>query len=80
VVLNVDDNADVRLAYRLLLETAEFRVLEAATAEAALECLGREGVGLLLVDIYLPDLEGHGLIHAIRSGRGNRPAIIAMSG
>ena len=80
VVLVVEDNSDVRLSYRFLLETSEFRVLEAADGAQALERMSKEHVDAVLTDIYMPNLDGIGLIDAIRKRSGPQPAIIAMSG
>jgi two-component system, chemotaxis family, chemotaxis protein CheY len=80
VVLIVEDTPDVRLAYRFLLETSEFRVLEAADGAQALEHLGEEHVDVILTDIYMPGIDGIGLIRAVRSRPGRQPAIIAVSG
>ena len=81
VVLIVDDIGDVRLAFRLLLESAKFRVLEAADAYAALRCLRKEKVDLVLTDLYMPgELDGIGLVDIIRNKVSAELPVIAMSG
>jgi CheY-like chemotaxis protein len=81
VVLVVDDEADVRLSYRLFLEAKRIRVLEAADADAALKCLGKNKVDVVLTDVYMPGkIDGLGLVQALRERQKTRPAIIAISG
>jgi CheY-like chemotaxis protein len=80
VVLIVEDNSDVRLGYRFLLETAEFRVIDASDGGQALERLAAEHVDVILTDIYMPETDGIALIDAVRRRPGRQPAIIAMSG
>jgi CheY-like chemotaxis protein len=81
VVLIVDDQADVRLGYQLLLEAEGFEVLNAPDPRAALAILRDHAVSVVLLDLVLP---GHGdglnLIQTIRKMPQPQPAIIAMSG
>src|SRR5690349_13013476 len=81
LVLVVDDVEDVRLGYRFLLETAQFRVVEAFSAKSALECLATRKVDVVLADLYMPgSMDGVDLIRAIRALPPPHPAIVAMSG
>ena len=79
VVLIVDDNADVRAAYRFMLED-EFTVLEAPDADVALKRMTAEKIDVLLTDLFMDgSIDGVGLVHIVRD-QPSRPAIIAMSG
>jgi two-component system nitrogen regulation response regulator NtrX len=81
VVLIVDDVPDIRLAYRLLLEAADFTVLEAWNGTDALGCLANNRVDVVLTDLYMPgQIDGVGLVEIIRKRMATQPAIIAMSG
>jgi PAS domain S-box-containing protein len=53
-ILVVDDNEPIRRAVRRQLTQLGYRVLEASSAAAALEVLGREQIALLLTDIVMP--------------------------
>jgi CheY-like chemotaxis protein len=64
-VLVVDDAADIRQCYRLLLEP-RFTVLEAENGRDALAVLSRQPVALLIVDVHMPVMNGAELIRAIR--------------
>jgi len=56
LVIEDDDKAAELL--RLQLENAGFRIVRAATAEAALELATRECPDLITLDIMLPDMDG----------------------
>src|SRR4026208_974925 len=60
-VLIVDDDEGMRDTLNAILGR-EYRVLRAATGEAALAILNREDVDLMLLDVRLPGIAGfHGL-------------------
>ncbi len=67
-VLVVDDNADIRAYLRGHLERDDqYRVVEAADGEAALEAVRRRLPDLVVSDVMMPRLDGFGLLEAIRS-------------
>jgi putative two-component system response regulator len=61
-VLVVDDDEPVRGALQRFLTQEKFQVLGAASGADALEALGRERVGCILLDIRLPDMVGTDLV------------------
>ena len=60
------DNADMR-AYISDLLAPRFDVLTVANGQAAVETIARGPPGLVLSDVTMPDLDGYGLLRAIRS-------------
>jgi CheY-like chemotaxis protein len=78
-VLIVDDDANFRGAVRAALEPAAFSVLEAETAEEALECLERGQVRVALIDLDLPRMNGSDLIRVV-ARRFPAVSIVATSG
>ncbi len=70
-ILLVDDESDVRDLAREILEAHGYRILEAASAEEALEVAQRhpEPIALLLTDVVMPGLHGHELAAQLRIGR-----------
>ncbi len=48
------------------LSTQGYEVLEASNGKAALEMLG-EGPALIILDLGLPDIQGHDLLRMIRA-------------
>jgi DNA-binding response OmpR family regulator len=65
-VFLVEDDPDVRAMLRLLLEDENYRVLEAADAERALERFDTDRPDLLLVDLKLPGKSGLDLVRTVR--------------
>jgi signal transduction histidine kinase len=64
-ILLVDDNADMRDYVHSLL-SAHFHVLTAPNGRAALELVHRQAPDLVVSDIMMPELDGFGLLAALR--------------
>jgi CheY-like chemotaxis protein len=77
-ILVVEDYDDVRQVLRVLLESENFRVLEASSGAEALETLKEERPDLILMDLALPGFDGLEAIRRIRTldGFQNTPIII----
>ena len=54
-LLAIEDDDDVRLMLRMVLEDEGYQVAEAATAEAGLLSFAADRPDLVLVDLKLPD-------------------------
>jgi two-component system, NtrC family, response regulator AtoC len=65
-ILIVDDEANVRLFLRELLEKDHWTVLEAENAKAALACVKQELPAVVVLDLVLPDCNGLEIIQEIR--------------
>jgi len=77
-VLIVDDHAGFRLTARKLLEAEGFDVVgEAVDGRSALEAAGRLEPDVVLLDIYLPDIDGFEI--AWRLTASNHSAVILTS-
>ncbi len=70
-VLVADDNADMR-GYVGRLLGARWQVDTAPNGQAALEAIRREKPDLLLTDLMMPELDGIGLLRAIRDDEALR--------
>jgi DNA-binding NtrC family response regulator len=75
-VLVVDDEKNIRLALRRTLEGAGYGVLEAETAEQALEALQAEPVDVGVFDIRLPGMDGLTLLSRARELVRDLPVIV----
>jgi two-component system KDP operon response regulator KdpE len=76
-VLVVDDEPPIRKLLRMGLSTQGYEILEAANGKAALELMAQDP-GLVILDLGLPDIEGHELLRMIR-GRNERVPIVVLS-
>ena len=75
-VLVVDDERNIRRTLRMVLETEGFQVLEAESAEQALEVLAAEPVDLGIFDIRLPGMDGLSLLSRARELWRDLPVIV----
>jgi DNA-binding NtrC family response regulator len=57
-ILIVDDESRIRRVYRLLLTSNGYKTFEAMNAIEAKEILVQERIDLILLDIYMPDVNG----------------------
>ena len=78
-ILLIDDDDQVRMLCQIALEDAGYRVLRAESGPHGLRLLSHQEVAVILVDIFMPDMDGLELIPLLRK---TRPAskIIAISG
>ena len=66
-VLVVDDDAQMRKAVTNALSARGYEVLTANTGEIALTVAAEEELDFVLLDLGLPGIEGHEVIHRLRS-------------
>jgi two-component system CheB/CheR fusion protein len=79
VIFVVDDDRDVREAIRSVLEEDGHRVETFATGEAFLEAFPPGIEACLLVDAYLPGMDGLEILHELNSA-GQLPPTIMITG
>ena len=78
-ILVIDDDAAVRFALCRLLEQQGYEVVTAGDGQEGLQCVTARCPDLLLVDIFLPEMDGIETIRWVRRRFPHLP-IIAMSG
>lgn len=66
-VLVVEDEADILFAMRLALRLAGYRVIAAASAEEAVAVLAGERPDALVVDLWLPGMDGWEFLERLRA-------------
>ena len=65
-LLTIEDDDDVRLMLKMVLEDEGYLVSEAASAEEGLERFAADRPDLVLVDLKLPDKSGYDVTRALR--------------
>lgn len=77
-VLVVDDEPPIRKLLRMGLSTQGYSVLEAPNGKTALEFLN-QGPDLIVLDLGLPDIQGHNLLRMIRARNESVPIVVLSS-
>jgi len=76
-VMVIDDEPPIRKLLRMGLTAHGYQILEAATGNTALQLLN-DNPDLIILDLGLPDINGHDLLRTIR-GRNERVPIVVLS-
>jgi len=77
-VLVVDDEPPIRKLLRMGLATANYSILDAPNGKTALSLLA-ENPDLVILDLGLPDMDGHELLRTIRSRNEKVPIVVLSS-
>lgn len=77
-ILIADDEPNVRLMLRTALESAGYRVLEAADGPGALARLQSAPCDLLVLDLRMPKLDGMATLARLRE-RGDRTPVVMLT-
>jgi two-component system KDP operon response regulator KdpE len=76
-VLVIDDEPPIRKLLRMGLSTQGYEILEAPSGKVALGLLSSD-LGLIILDLGLPDINGLDLLRTIR-GRNERVPVVILS-
>jgi PAS domain S-box-containing protein len=79
-VLIIDDNQDARDVLAMSLEIDGHRVFAAASGREGLEVALVGRPTLVIVDIGLPDIDGHEVARRLRQALGSEVTLVAFSG
>jgi two-component system, OmpR family, KDP operon response regulator KdpE len=77
-ILVVDDEPPIRKLLRLGLTAQGYDVLEAPNGKTSLELLAKNP-DLVILDLGLPDIQGHDLLRMIRARSGSIPIVVLSS-
>jgi len=79
-ILLVEDEPDLVLALRSLLEDRGHDVLEAATGAGALRLATERRPDVVVLDVGLPDMDGLAVLSELRTWPGReQPAVVVIS-
>ena len=79
-ILVVDDDPAIRDALAFLLKEEGYVVHTAPDGLAALAVVARDSPDLVITDLYMPGLDGSGLIVRLRSEQPDLPIIVVSAG
>jgi two-component system nitrogen regulation response regulator NtrX len=79
-ILVVDDEPDIRTLVKEILEDEEYEVVMAENGESARKALRDRRPDLVLLDIWMPDVDGISLLKEWNEGDGIPCPVIMMSG
>ena len=79
-VLVVDDNADMRLTTKLLLEAEGYVVEVAANGAEALRIQRERPTHILLTDLFMPEVDGLETVQTFRAAYPAMPVIVVSGG
>src|SRR5919206_1168639 len=78
-ILIVDDERGIRETLRAVLEDEGFEVETAASGEECLKTLERRAFGCVLLDVWLPGIDGLETLRHLRAA-GSDAAVVMISG
>ena len=74
-ILVCDDEKDIVSALKIYLMAEGYQVYEAGNGQEAMECLAKEDIHLVLMDIMMPEMDGITAMVRIRE-QSNVPVIL----
>ena len=77
-MLVIDDEPPIRKLLRMGLGAQGYQTLEAANGKEALDLLSKNP-DLIILDLRLPDAQGHDLLHTIRARNEQVPIVVLSS-
>jgi DNA-binding NtrC family response regulator len=78
-LLIVDDETNVRLNFRMMLETEGYEIFEAHSGEQAVQLLAKHSFALAILDVRLPGMDGLELLAKMRESGIRVPAMIVTA-
>ncbi|MGB5183859.1 MAG: response regulator transcription factor [Xanthobacteraceae bacterium] len=78
-VLIIDDEPPIRKLLRVGLSAHGYQIMEASSGKMALELLGEQPPDLIILDLGLPDMQGHELLRTMRVRSDKVPIVVLSS-
>ena len=78
-ILVVDDDKNIRMLYRAVLEAANYTVFTAEDGEAALRLLDQHHIDLVVLDIMMPKMDGYEFTRTLREGNNSLPVLMVSA-
>ena len=77
-ILIIDDEAQIRKLLTITLQSNNYKVLEASTGKEGVDMVSSHSPGLVLLDLGLPDENGHEVLRHLREWFTNPIIIISV--
>ena len=78
-VLVIDDEPPIRKLLRVGLSAHGYQIMEASSGKMALQLLGEQTPDLIVLDLGLPDMQGHELLRTMRARNDSVPIVVLSS-
>ena len=78
-LLIVDDETNVRLSFRMTLETEGYEIFEARSGEQAVQLLAEHSFALAILDVRMPGMDGLELLAKMRESGIRVPAMVVTA-
>ena len=78
-VLVIDDEPPIRKLLRVGLSAHGYQTVEASSGKSALELLREQPPDLVILDLGLPDMQGHELLRTMRARNDKVPIVVLSS-
>jgi len=75
-ILIADDDAHLRLLYQIELRRAGFATVPAATAAECLDAVGRWKPDLVVLDLFMPDMDSRSLLAELFHRAPDLPVVV----
>jgi two-component system KDP operon response regulator KdpE len=78
-VLVIDDEPPIRKLLHVGLSAHGYQILEASNGKMALELFSQQAPDLVILDLGLPDMQGHELLRIMRARNDSVPIVVLSS-
>jgi two-component system KDP operon response regulator KdpE len=78
-ILVIDDEPPIRKLLRVGLSAHGYQILEASNGKMALELFSQQAPDLVILDLGLPDMQGHELLRIMRARNDSVPIMVLSS-
>jgi two-component system KDP operon response regulator KdpE len=78
-ILVIDDEPPIRKLLRVGLSAHGYQIVEASNGKTALELLSEQTPDLVILDLGLPDMQGHELLRTMRARNDSVPIVVLSS-
>lgn len=78
-ILIIEDEENIRSIIAKVLRREKYNVLEAKTAEEGLDIIDKNCIGLIVLDLNLPHMDGYEFVKELRSANISIPILMATA-